>query len=229
MLLLFEFTFGGNEAIFLVLSKQLMFTAGADTSVRTMEWAMALLINHPKILAKAREEIDKVIKPGRLIDDMDVPNLPYLRCVVNETLRLYPVAPLLMPRCSSHKCVINGYNVPKNTMLMVNVWDIHRNEAMWDEPNEFRPERFEGFEGEKDGYRFIPFGVGRRSCPGDALALRFVGLSLGAMIQCFEWETVGNGAEDLSQGTEGVIMPKGKPLEAICAVRDSMSSLPSQL
>ncbi|CAM8936559.1 unnamed protein product [Rhodiola kirilowii] len=207
----------------------LMFTAGMDTSIKTMEWAMALLLNHPKILAKARAEIDACVNAGQLIDDSDVPKLTYLRCIINETLRLFPVAPLLLPHCSSEDCVVSGYKVPKETILIVNAWAIQRDGSVWEEPNKFRPERFEGFEGERDGYKFIPFGVGRRSCPGAALGTRFVGLSLGAMIQCLDWETVGSGGEDLSEGMGGITLPKGKPLEAMYSPRDSMTSVLSHL
>uniref|UniRef100_A0A7N0TQS3 Cytochrome P450 n=1 Tax=Kalanchoe fedtschenkoi TaxID=63787 RepID=A0A7N0TQS3_KALFE len=208
----------------------MMFVAGVETSIRTMEWAMTLLLNHPRVLEKAREEVDTCVIPGQLIDDSDVPKLSYLRCVINETQRLYPSAPLLVPHCSSADCVVNGYKVPKKTIMIVNAWAVHRDGAVWDEPDEFKPERFEGFEGERDGYRFIPFGVGRRSCPGAALAMRFVGLTLGALIQCFDWARVGCEEEDLSQGNASISLPKLKPLEAMYAPRDSMAAgLLSQL
>uniref|UniRef100_A0A7N0TPX3 Cytochrome P450 n=1 Tax=Kalanchoe fedtschenkoi TaxID=63787 RepID=A0A7N0TPX3_KALFE len=207
----------------------LMFTAGVDTSVRTIEWAMSLLLNHPKVLQKARDEVNSCAAPGQLIDDSDVPKLSYLRCIINETLRLYPPTPLLIPHCSSEDCTVNGYYVPKKTILIVNVWAVHRDEAVWDEPQEFRPERFVGFEGERDGYRFIPFGVGRRSCPGAALGLRLIGLTLGTLIQCFDWERVGCEEEDLSPGKAVITLPKLKPLEAMYAPRDSMISFLSQM
>ncbi|KAL8252152.1 hypothetical protein R6Q59_035845 [Mikania micrantha] len=109
-----------------------------------MEWAMSLLVNHPHILKKAQAEIDRVIGNNRLVDESDITNLPYLRCIIKETLRLYPPAPLLIPHESSEDCVIMGYNIPRGTMLLVNQWAIHCDPKLWNEPKRFKPERLKG-------------------------------------------------------------------------------------
>lgn len=206
----------------------IMFTAGTDTSARTMEWAMSLLLNNPEKLQKARNEIDNHIGHKRLIDDLDVSKLPYLRCIIYETLRLYPAAPLLVPHFSSKECKVGDFRVPQNTILLVNAWAIHRDPNVWPNPDVFEPERFQGFEGEYEGYRFIPFGVGRRACPGAALGMRIIGLTLGALIQCFEWERFGPDVVDLTEKS-GATLHKAKPLEAICKPRHVMSGLLSEL
>ncbi|PIM98017.1 Cytochrome P450 CYP2 subfamily [Handroanthus impetiginosus] len=206
----------------------LMFTAGTHTTSITMEWAMSLLLNHPHELNKVKNEIDNNFPPGKLLMDSDLHKLPYLRCIINETLRLYPVAPLLVPHTSSEDCKIEGFDVLKGTILLVNAWAIHRDPKLWDEPEMFKPERFKGIEGGFDGFRFIPFGVGRRACPGSGMALRLSGLALGTLIQCFEWEREGSELVDLEE-VAGLILSKAKPLEALYRPRPCMMSILSQL
>ncbi|KAK0574124.1 hypothetical protein LWI29_018515 [Acer saccharum] len=208
-----------------------LLSAGTDTSAATIEWAMSLLLNHPAVLKKARAEVDNYVGHDRLVEEPDLAKLPYIQSIVNETLRLYPVAPLLVPHESSDDTTIGGYHVPRQTMLMVNAWAIHRDPKVWDDPTSFKPERFEGLmEGghEAYNYKFVPFGLGRRACPGAGLANRVMGFALAALIQCFEWERISEEEVDMSQGT-GITMPKAKPLEAMCKSRHSMSTLLSQL
>ncbi|PIN21078.1 Cytochrome P450 CYP2 subfamily [Handroanthus impetiginosus] len=207
---------------------QPMFTAGTHTTTLTMEWAMSLLLNHPHELNKAKNEINDNMPPGKLLMDSDLHKLPYLRCIINETLRLYPVAPLLVPHTSSEDCKIEGFNIPKDTILLVNAWAIQRDPKLWDEPEMFKPERFMGVQGDFDGFRFIPFGVGRRACPGSGMALRLAGLALGTLIQCFEWEREGSELIDLEE-VAGFTLSKAKPLEALYRPRPCMMSILSQL
>ncbi|CAN1274266.1 Cytochrome P450 81Q32 [Linum perenne] len=199
-----------------------MITAGTDTAAATMEWAMSLLLNHPHILTKARVELDYVVGNNRLVDESDYPKLPYLQSIISETLRLYPVAPLLVPHNSSEDCIIGGYDIPKGTMLMANAWAIHRDPNVWDDPTTFRPERHLGMT--DDACKLIPFGMGRRACPGAGLANRVVSLALGALIQCFEWDRLGVELLDMSEG-QGLTMPKAKPLEALCRARECMGDV----
>ncbi|KAI7984569.1 Cytochrome P450 81Q32 [Camellia lanceoleosa] len=194
-----------------------MILAGTDTSAVTMEWAMSLLVNHPEVLKKARAEINAHVGQGHLIDEHDISKLHYLQAIISETFRLFPAAPLLVPHVSSDGCIIGGFNVPRGTLLLVNAWAIHRDPKVWDDPTSFKPERFEG--GEMEGYKLMPFGMGRRACPGAGLAQRVVGLALGSLIQCFEWERVTKEAVDLTEG-KGLTMPKAEPLEAMCKARD---------
>ncbi|KAJ9170624.1 hypothetical protein P3X46_018718 [Hevea brasiliensis] len=196
-----------------------MIFAGTDTTAVTLEWAMSNLLNHPQVLEKAKSELDFQIGQETLIDEPDISKLPFLQNIILETLRLCPAAPLLLPHLSNNECSIGGYVVPKNTMLLVNAWAIHRDPQMWDDALKFKPERFEI--GQAEGYscKFLPFGLGRRACPGMGLANRVLGFALGSMIQCFEWKKVGDKEIDMTEGT-GLSMPKAEPLEAMCKARD---------
>ncbi|PKA53658.1 Cytochrome P450 81D1 [Apostasia shenzhenica] len=188
--------------------------AGTDTSGGTIEWALSLLLNHPESLKKARSEIDLQVGYGRLISDADIRHLPYLNSVIKETLRLFPAGPLLAPHQSTADCTVHGYDVPKGTMLLVNAFAMHRDPTLWEDAGSFKPERFAGAgDGEHEGFKFLPFGSGRRRCPGEAMAIQMVSLGLGALIQCFEWERKGEEAVDLRPGI-GITSPKLVPLEA---------------
>lgn len=187
---------------------------------------MSLLLNHPAALRKAQAEIDVAVGTSRLVTADDVPRLAYLQCIVSETLRLYPAAPMLLPHQSSADCKVGGYNVPSGTMLMVNAYAIHRDPAAWERPLEFVPERFE--DGKAEGRFMIPFGMGRRRCPGETLALRTIGMVLATLVQCFDWDRVDGKEVDMTE-SGGLTIPKAVPLEAVCrpraAMRDVLQSL----
>ncbi|KAK4488416.1 hypothetical protein RD792_004179 [Penstemon davidsonii] len=202
-----------------------MLVAGTDTSSVTIEWAMSLLLNHPDVLEKARQELNSQVGFHRLIDEEDLSNFPYLRNIIFETFRLFPAGPILVPRESSEDCRVGGYDIPRGTLLFVNAWAIHRDPELWDEATEFKPERFEGKEVE--AHKLMPFGIGRRACPGTNLAHRVVGLALGSLIQCFDWERVSLEKVDLAEGT-GITMPKLKPLEAMLKPREIMYKIVQQ-
>ncbi|XP_048436114.1 cytochrome P450 81Q32-like [Pyrus x bretschneideri] len=206
---------------------QVMLSAGTETSAGTMECALSLLLNHPETLAKAQTEIDIQIGESRLLEESDFPKLPYLQGIINETLRMYPADPLLVPHESSEECTVGGFRVPRGAMLLVNTWAIQNNPKLWAQPRQFKPERFLNV-WERDGFVLLPFGTGRRGCPGEGLAIRMVGLALGSLLQCFEWERTGEEMVDMSEGT-GLTMPKAHPLLAKCRPRPTMFALLSQL
>ncbi|KAI8030571.1 Cytochrome P450 81Q32 [Camellia lanceoleosa] len=126
-------------------------------------------------------------------------------------------ASLLLPHVSSDDCTIGGFNVPRGTILLVNAWAIHRDTKVWNDPTSFKPKRFTG--GEVEGHKFMPFGMGRRACPGADLAQRVVGLALGSLIQCFEWERTTEKVVDLMEGI-GLTAFKVESLEAMCKALD---------
>ncbi|CAI0465011.1 unnamed protein product [Linum tenue] len=190
--------YGGME------KRMTIILAGTDTSAATIEWAMSLLLNHPKILNKARTELDDVVGKNRLVQESDYVKLPYLQSIINETLRLYPVAPLLVPHYSSDNCTIGGYHIPKGTTLLANAWAIHRDPEVWDDPTNFRPERYEGLEVEGSN--------------------KVVSLALGALIQSFEWKRISEESLDMSEG-QGLTMPKVEPLRALCKVRECLKDV----
>ncbi|KAM4121630.1 hypothetical protein ACJW30_01G019100 [Castanea mollissima] len=198
-----------------------LLVAGTDTSSTTLEWAMSLLLNHPTAMERVKAEIDANVGQGRLLDEQDLPKLHYLQNVISETLRLYPPVPLLVPHEASEDCVVGNFDVPQGAMLLVNAWAIHRDPKVWVNPTKFMPERFEGWNS-GEGYMLIPFGAGRRGCPGAALANRVIGLALGTLIQSFEWERIGEEEVDMTEYL-GLTMPKVKPLEAMCKVREPIN------
>ncbi|KAK4396295.1 cytochrome [Sesamum angolense] len=191
---------------------------GSSTSTIALEWAFSLLLDNPQTLKKAQAEIDAHVGHTRLITEADVAELPYLRHIILETLRLHPPASILLPHFSSAECAVGGSRVPAGTILLVNVWEIHHNPKTWADPEKFRPERFEGYDLKRDfGFKFLPFGSGRRACPGENLGLTNIGLGLGSLIQCFDWEKVGE--IDMKEGGAGVTAPKVQPLRAKCSPR----------
>lgn len=141
---------------------------------------------------------------------------------------MYPTGPLGLLRESINDCEVGGYHVPKGSILVYNIWAVHNNPEIWEEPRKFKPERFVGVEGNRLGYKFMPFGIGRRTCPGENLAGRVVWLALAILIQCFEWERVGEELVDMKEN--GVIfLNKFEPLYVKCRPRPCMMDLLSQL
>lgn len=203
-----------------------MQVGGADTTAVTIEWAMSLLLNHPEVLKKARDELDTHIGHDCLIDETDLPKLQYLQSIISESLRLFPSTPLLVPHFSTEDCKLGGFDVPGGTMLLVNAWALHRDPKLWNDPTSFKPERFET--GESETYKLLPFGVGRRACPGIGLANRVMGLTLGSLIQCFDWKRVDEKEIDMAEG-QGLTMPKVEPLEAMCKTRQVMNNVSSKI
>ncbi|CAN1773071.1 3,9-dihydroxypterocarpan 6A-monooxygenase [Linum perenne] len=193
-----------------------IFFAGTDTSSAAMQWAMGELINHPKSFSKLRAEINSVVGPTRLVNDSDVPNLPYLRAVIRETLRLHPSAPLIIRECAED-CMVNGFSIKSKTRVLVNVYAIMRDPESWVNPNEFDPERFmddskERIEYKGQNFRFLPYGSGRRGCPGASLAMMMMHAAIGSLVQCFDWKVKEGVRVDLSPGP-GFAAELGQTLE----------------
>ncbi|OIV95129.1 hypothetical protein TanjilG_21519 [Lupinus angustifolius] len=198
-----------------------IFLAGTDTSSVASQWAMAEIINHPQVLKKLREEIDSVVGTCRIINESDIPNLPYLQAIVKEVLRLHPTAPIAL-RQSLQDCNINGYDIKGQTRTLINVYAIMRDPKAWNNPQEFIPDRFiEGSDyyfvkmmNSNNDFRYIPFGFGRRGCPGDTLALRVIQGTIATLIQCFEWKVEGDG--DKVNMVEGSSFSVGLAMPLVC-------------
>ncbi|CAO2182519.1 unnamed protein product [Urochloa humidicola] len=164
--------------------------AAIETTLWSMEWAIAELVNHPEIQQKLRQELDTVLGPGHQVTEPDTHRLPYLQAVIKETLRLRMAIPLLVPHMNLHDAKLGGYDIPAESKVLVNAWYLANNPDSWRNPEEFRPERF--LEEEKhvepngNDFRYLPFGVGRRSCPGIILALPILGITIGRLVQNFE-------------------------------------------
>ncbi|XP_022149524.1 isoflavone 3'-hydroxylase-like [Momordica charantia] len=188
--------------------------AGIDTSAVTIEWALSHLLNNPDVLKKARTEIDYCIGQERMVNEADLSSLSYLQGIISETLRLTPTGPILIPHCASEDCKVEGYDIPRDTIVLVNAWAIHRDPNLWEDAKSFKPERHTNAI-RPNTYELLPFGVGRRACPGMGMAQRVVGLTLASLIQCFEWKRVSSSLVDMTEG-EGTTMPKAQPLIAKC-------------
>lgn len=208
-----------------------MFTGGTDTTAVTLEWSLAELINHPTVMEKARKEIDSVIGKDRTVVESDIADLPYLQAIVKETLRLHPPSPFIL-RASTEDCTVAGFDIPSKTQVFTNVWAIGRDPKQWDNPLEFRPERFLRRENQVElrgqHYQLLPFGSGRRRCPGTSLALNVAHTTLAAMIQCFEWkgdqDGGGDGSVDMKEGPS-FILSRAQPL--ICVPKPRFMPFPS--
>ncbi|CAO2824792.1 unnamed protein product [Amaranthus hypochondriacus] len=164
--------------------------AAIETTLWSIEWGIAELVNHPEIQKKVREEMDRVLGKGHQITEPDTTKLPYLQAVIKETLRLRMAIPLLVPHMNLHDAKLAGYDIPAESKILVNAWWLANNPAHWKDPHEFRPERFleeeSKVEANGNDFRYLPFGVGRRSCPGIILALPILGITIGRLVQNFE-------------------------------------------
>jgi 5-O-(4-coumaroyl)-D-quinate 3'-monooxygenase len=207
----------------LVPHVQDMITAGMDTTVISVEWAMAELIRNPRVQKKLQEELDRVVGRDRVMSETDFQTLPYLQAVVKESLRLHPPTPLMLPHKASTSVKIGGYNVPKGANVMVNVWAVARDPKVWSNPLEFRPERFleENIDIKGSDFRVLPFGAGRRVCPGAQLGINLVASMTGHLLHHFEWSLPeGTKPEDVNMmESAGLVTFMGTPLQAVAKPR----------
>ncbi|CAH2045494.1 unnamed protein product [Thlaspi arvense] len=206
---------------------ELLFGAG-DTSSKSTQWAMAEIINNPKILERLREEIDSVVGRTRLVQETDLPKLPYLQAVIKESLRLHPPGALL-PREFDQGCKIGGFYIPKGTSLVINAYAVMRDADSWTDPDEFKPERFLMQEEERREkvLNFLPFGAGRRGCPGSNLGYILIGTAIGVMVQCFDWEIEGDYV-NMEEASGRPFLAMAHPLNCVPLPR-ILNPLPSSL
>ncbi|GFP93739.1 cytochrome p450 71d13 [Phtheirospermum japonicum] len=201
-----------------------MFLAGTETSSTAIDWAMAELIRNPRVMAKVQAEIREAFKGKTTIEESDIQMLKYLKLVIKETLRLHP--PLaLIPRACRDECKVDGYTIPLKSKIMVNAWSIGRDPEYWPEPESFKPERFEDnsvdFLG--NNFEYIPFGAGRRICPGMNFGLASVELPLAHFLYHFDWNMpkgLTHDDIDMSEG-EGVTVSRKNGLILVPTVYNS--------
>jgi cytochrome P450 len=200
-----------------------LIVGGTEPVSATVEWAMSELLRKPSVFAMAAEELDRVVGRGRWVTEKDVAHLPYLQAVIKETMRVHPIAPLLPPHVAREDTSVGGYDIPKGTHVLINVWSIGRDPALWDAPEEFRPERFVGSKIDVKGQDFelLPFGSGRRMCPGYNLGLKEIQLSLANLLHGFTWRLPeGMAKEDLSMDELfGLSTTRKFPLEVVVQPR----------
>ncbi|XP_027061145.1 tabersonine 6,7-epoxidase [Coffea arabica] len=170
-----------------------IFSAGGETSSTAAQWTMLEMIKNPGVMRRAQEEIREVFGERGNVDESRIHELKYLQAVIKEAMRLHPPLPLLLPRECSKQCEIHGYEIPAKARVIINAWAIGRDPKHWTEPENFIPERFLDseidFRGTNFGY--IPFGAGRRVCPGISFALPNVELMLAQLLYCFDWKLPG--------------------------------------
>ncbi|KAI5391550.1 hypothetical protein KIW84_076386 [Lathyrus oleraceus] len=170
-----------------------MLVAATDTSSATLIWFMLALIKNPRVMKKVQEEIRSVGRKKDFINEDDIKNFPYLKAAIKETLRMNLPSPLLVQREAREKCTLSGYEIPAKTILYVNAWAIQRDPNFWKNPDEFYPERFLesslessiNFTGQD--FELIPFGAGRRICPGITMGVAFLELVLANLLYAFDW------------------------------------------
>ncbi|KAM3357112.1 5-OH-xanthotoxin synthase [Capsicum galapagoense] len=168
-----------------------MLLGGADTSAATVIWAMTALIRNPNAMKKVQAEIRESVGKKSIVNEDDIQNLPYFKAVIKETFRLYPPAPLLLVRETMQSSILEGYEIKPKTIIHVNVWAIARDPEIWENPEEFIPERFllnSDIDFRGQNFELLPVGAGRRGCPAIALGAATVELVLSYLLYAFDWE-----------------------------------------
>ncbi|MFS7952357.1 putative cytochrome P450 [Helianthus anomalus] len=214
---------GFNADTIIKATCESLIAGGADTTTTMLTWTLSLLLNNSYALRKAQEELDTQVGKNRQVNETDIKNLVYLQAVVKETLRLYPATFLNPPRAFTKDCTIAGYHVPKGTWVIVNTWKLHRDPKIWSDPCEFRPERFlsanhMGLDVKWTNFELIPFGAGRRSCPGINLADHTLHMVLATLLQNFDLSSPNEAPIDMS-ATAGLTNGKATSLEVLVSPR----------
>ncbi|XP_028792307.1 cytochrome P450 CYP736A12-like [Neltuma alba] len=197
-----------------------LLSGAIDTSVTVSLWVFSELLKNPRVMKKLQHELENLVGKSNLVEEVDLPRLTYLDMVVKETLRLHPVAPLLLPRVSTKDITINGYYIRNKSRVIVNVWAIGRDPKIWsDNAEAFYPERFLNSNVDLRGkdFQLIPFGSGRRGCPGMQLGLITVKLVIAQLMHCFNWELPQGVSPDEVDMTEkfGLLIPRANHLVAL--------------
>ncbi|CAN1273733.1 Demethylepipodophyllotoxin synthase [Linum perenne] len=216
-----------NKATSLVLFYYLqsLILAGADTTTVTMTWLLSLLVNHPDVLSKAQIELVNIVGYERQVQESDLHNLVYLNAIVKETLRLYPPGPLAVPHQAMEDCTVAGHLVRKGTRLITNISKIQRDPRVWSEADKFQPDRFLSTHKDMDlkdkdidvkgqNFELIPFGSGRRMCPGLNFALQVMYLTMATLLHGFDFSRATSEPVDMRESI-GLTNPRASPLEVV--------------
>lgn len=201
-----------------------MIAAATDTSAVLVEWSLSELLKNPRVMKNLQHELQNIVGMNRTVQESDLTKLTYLDLIIKETLRLHPVAPLLIPRESMDDVSINGYYIRKKSRIMVNVWAIGRDPKVWsDNADMFYPERFIDSNIDIRGHDFelLPFGSGRRGCPGMNLGMTTVKYVIAQLVHCFSWKLPGGmSPNDLDMNEKfGLSVPRVKHLLAVPTYR----------
>ncbi|KAL5564954.1 hypothetical protein UlMin_028118 [Ulmus minor] len=196
-----------------------MLIASIEATATTLEWLMAELVRNPRVLKKTQEEVRRVVGNKAKVDSNDISSMAYLKCVIKESLRIHPTAPLLIPRETTTSVQIGGYHIPAKTRVLINAFAIQRDPSLWEKPEEFLPERFENnpldFKGQH--YQFVPFGFGRRQCPGLIFAIANIEYLVSSLLYWFDWKLPDDALPEDMDMTEvfGITVTKKSPLRVV--------------
>lgn len=200
-----------------------MLAASMDTTGTAIEWLLSELLKQPEVMKKVQKELEETVGLERMVEESDLDKLKYLEMVIKETFRLHPPVPLLVPHQAMDDCQVDGYHIPKESRIIINAWAIGRDPKVWSDAEKFIPERFVGSKIDVKGLNFelIPFGSGRRGCPGLQLGLTVVRLVAAQLVHCFDWKLPDNILpEELDMEEEfGVVVSRTTPLIAIPTYR----------
>ncbi|XP_047940099.1 6,7,8-trihydroxycoumarin synthase-like [Salvia hispanica] len=206
----FDFNYKNIKALLMNI-----FVGATDTSAATTVWVMTALMKAPKIMKKLQEEIRNLEAKKGIIDEDDLPRLSYLKAVINETFRLHPPIPILMPRQAMQRCTLHGYQIEPKTVVYVNAWAVARDPDYWQHPDEFVPERFfsssTNIDQKGQDFGFLPFGAGRRMCPGSPMGIKHVEVAVANLLYSFDW-VMPKGSNLDEESHPGITMHKKKPL-----------------
>ncbi|CAN0891355.1 Cytochrome P450 736A117 [Linum grandiflorum] len=197
-----------------------MFAAGSDTSYTALEWTMTEILKNPRVMKKLQQEIRTITGNNKrnVIED-DIKQMPYLKAVLKESFRLHSPIPLLVPRESTRDVTVQGYDIPAKTRVIINAWAIARDTKNWDDPDEFRPERFldSPIDYKGQDFELIPFGAGRRGCPGVGFATASIEITLASLMNGFDWSLPGGKkSEDLdADEAPGLAVHRKNPLVVV--------------
>ncbi|CAN0838297.1 Cytochrome P450 71D8 [Linum grandiflorum] len=196
-----------------------LFLAGIETSATAIAWAMSEVVKDARVLQNVQDEVRKVFNDTSSVEEASLHKLNYLDIVISESLRLHPPLPLLIPRENDEKAELNDYNIPMKTKVIVNVWAINRDARYWSDPHKFYPERFMDCSTDYKGnyHQFIPFGAGRRMCPGVLFGLSIVKLTLANLLFHFNWKVPDKSKQENLDMTEvfGVVLKRKHALRLI--------------
>ncbi|CAL1375635.1 unnamed protein product [Linum trigynum] len=201
---------------------------GTDTTSTMLEWTMAQLVKHPDAMSKVYKELNEIVGQNDVVEESHLPHLTYLEAVIKETLRIHPALPFLAPRCPSKTCELGGYTIPKGTIVYLNAYALHTDPQLWEDPLEFKPDRFLGveddtkFDFQGNNFQFLSFGSGRRVCPGQPLAVNTLKYVLATLLHSFDWKLPA-GTELELEDKFGIVIKKMNPLVLVPTPR--LSSL----
>ncbi|KAK9996439.1 hypothetical protein SO802_021125 [Lithocarpus litseifolius] len=196
-----------------------------NTSSAAIEWSLSELLRHPRVMKHLQEELSSVVGMNRMVEETALEKLPYLDMVIRESFRLHPIAEFLIPHQSMKDIEINGYYIPKRTVILINSWAIERDPDVWsNNVKEFYPERFINNNIDIKGrdFQLLPFGSRRRGCPGMLLGITNVKYVVAQLVHIFHWELPnGMSPNDLDmEEKDGLTMPRANPLLAVPIYRN---------